>query len=567
MYKKLKKVVAAAVGFLCLSSFHNVLAADSSTKYDVTRIYGNTRYETCINICDKFNNDKVDTVIIASGNNFPDALAGSVLSKKLNAPILLVDKELTNSMDSIEYLKNHFNYDGNVYILGQGASVSEEYVNYIKNLGCKNITRLGGADRFDTNKKIVDTLNVQKGTPVVITNGYGFADALSVSSIATSKGYPILMSNSSNLSDEIKQKIKDIQPSQVYLIGGEGSLSNNIISQIENTVPQLGDNNIVRIGGSTRYDTSLDISKYFSMDSDTAVITSGKNFPDALSGSAVAAQKNAPIILTDGQDISSQKKYLDTTGYKNLILLGGTGAISNMCEDILKGTISELDIIKNKSVYNLNMKDNNEENYSVFIYSDDIQTKTASFDPDADWNSVWAGASDGDTLVKGHFKIAVAKQGEDTPDIYDNIISNNINNPFYSEDNKIVLNSSRKLVRVHQNSQTGNPDLLLIGLPASSNGSFVRVYYIKNGKLNLAKFIGSNDYDSDNDDIVTFNSKSLFFNQTEDNTFETSSYDMSGTWMFYIHSWKFDLDSGNFIYLSSRSMNKDNYFDYQDKVN
>lgn len=566
MYKNLKKVIAVTTVILCLSSFHNVLA-DSSKNYNVTRIYGNNRYETGINISEKFNNGKVDNVIIASGNNFPDALAGSVLSKKLNAPIILVDKKLTSSMDSIEYLKQHFNYDGKVYILGQTASVSEEYVNYIKNLGCKNIIRLGGSDRFDTNKKIVDTLDVQKGTPVVITNGYGFADALSVSSVAASKGYPILMSNSSNLSDEIKQKIKDIQPSQVYLIGGQGSLNNNIVSEIENIVPQLGDSNINRIGGSTRYDTSLDISKYFNMDSDTAVITNGQNFPDALSGSAIAAQKNAPIILTDGQDISSQKKYLDTTGYKNLILLGGTGAINNMCENILNGSISELDIIKSKSVNNFNMKDNNGENYSVFIYGDNIQTKTASFNTDDDWSNVWAGASEGDMVGKGHFKIAVAKQGEDTPDIYDDISSNNKNSAFYSEDNKIVLNLSRKLVRVHQNTQTGNPDFLLIGLPASTNASFVKMYYIKDGKLSQAKFLDSNSDDSDNDEALTVNSVSLFFNQTEDNTFETSTYDNSETFSFYIHSWKFDLDNGSFIYLGSRAMNKDDYFNYQDKAN
>lgn len=565
MYKNVKRIIVTAACILCLYPFHNVLA-DSSKNYNVTRIYGNNRYETCINISEKFNNDKADNVIIASGNNFPDALTGSVLSKKLNAPILLVNKGVSGSMDSIEYLKKHFNYDGKVYVLGQTASVSEEYVNYIKNLGCKNIIRLGGMDRFDTNKKIVDTLDVKQGTPVVITNGYGFADALSVSSVAASKGYPILMSNSSNLPDEIKQEIKNIQPSQVYLIGGEGSLNSSIISQVKNIVPQLGDNSITRIGGSTRYDTSLAISKHFNIDSDTAVITSGQNFPDALSGSAIAAQKNAPIILTDGKEISSQKKYLDTTGYQNLILLGGTGSINDICEGILKGTISELDIIKSKSVYELNMKDNNEENYSVFVYSDDMQTKAASFNSDDDWALPWAGASEGDTIGNGHFKIAVVKQGENTPDIYDNISSNNKDTFFYSDDNKIRMNLSRKLVRVHQNFQTGNPDLLLIGLPACTNASYVKVYYIKDGKLNEAKFLSQNR-DSSDDYVLTSNSLSLFFNQTEDNTFETSLYDNTKTCMFYIHSWKFDLDSGSFSYLGSRPMSVDDYYNYADKAN
>jgi putative cell wall-binding protein len=567
MYKNFKKVIAFAACSLCLTYSQGVFA-DSSKNYNVVRIYGNNRYETCLNISEKFNNEKVDNVIIASGNDFPDALSGSVLSKKFNAPILLVDKEIKNSMDSIQYLKQHFDYDGKVYVLGGAASVSEDYVNYIKNLGCKNVIRLGGKDRFDTNKKIIDTFDVQKGTPIILTNAYDFADALSVSSTAASKGYPIFMSNSSNLSDKVEQKINDIQPSKVYLIGGEGALSNNIISEVENIIPQLGDSNIIRIGGNTRYDTSLNISKYFNIDSDTAVIASGENFPDALSGSAIAAQKSAPIILTDGQDVSSQKKYLDTTNYKNLILLGGTEAINNMCEDILKGTISELDVIKSKSVYELNMKDNNEENYSVFIYSDDMQTKTASFNSDDDWSFPWAGASEGDTIGKGHFKIAVAKQGENTPDIYDNISSNNINTSFYSEDSKIRMNLSRKLVKVHQNSQTGNPDFLLIGLPANTNGSFVKVYYIKDGKLNEAKFLGQNSDSSDDYDyVLTSNSLSIFFNQTEDNIFETSLYDNTETFMFYIHSWKFDLDSGSFVYLGSRAMTIDDYVNYQDKAN
>ncbi|MBV4450440.1 cell wall-binding repeat-containing protein [Clostridium tyrobutyricum] len=550
MYKNLKKVIITAACILSLYPFHNVLA-DSSRSYSVTRIYGNNRYETCLNISKKFNNQKVDNVIIASGNNFPDALAGSVLSKKLNAPILLADRGVEGSMNSIDYLKKHFNYDGKIYVLGEKGSVSKEYVNYIKNLGCKNIIRLGGSDRFDTNKKIVDTLDVEKGTPVVITNAYGFADALSVSSVASSKGYPILMSNSSNLSDRIKQKIKDIQPSKIYLIGGTGSLNNSIISQAKNLVPQLGDDNIVRIGGATRYDTSLAISKYFNMNSDTAVITSGKNFPDALSGSALAAQKNAPIILTDGQDISSQKKYLDNTEYKNLILLGGTGAINSVCENILNGSVSQLDVIKSKSVYKLNMKDNNQENYSVFVYSDNAVTKTASFYSNDDWSLVWAGAAEGETLAKGNFKIAVVKDGEDTPYIYDNV-------------GNIVLNLSRNLVRVHENSQLGNPDFLLIGQPQFTNGSFIKVYYIKDGKLNEAKFIDADG--SVVNEAITFSSLSIFFNQTKDNIFEMSTYDNSGTFMFYIHSWKFDLDRCRFIYLGTRSMSKDDYFRYQDNA-
>ncbi|KZL91894.1 putative cell wall binding repeat 2 [Clostridium magnum DSM 2767] len=49
-------------------------------------------------------------------------------------------------------------------------------------------------------------------------NGYGFADALSVSSVAALKGYPILMTSASTLPDETKNILSTVQPSQVYVI-------------------------------------------------------------------------------------------------------------------------------------------------------------------------------------------------------------------------------------------------------------------------------------------------------------------------------------------------------------
>jgi putative cell wall-binding protein len=517
--------------------------------YNVNRIQGANRYKTSLNISKNFCDSKVNSVIVASGNNFPDALAGSGLSKKLNAPILLVDNDVKNSLDSIDYIKNHLNKSGKIYILGGQASVSEKYVNYIKTLGYKNIIRLGGKNRFDTNRIIVNSMNVEKGTPVVITNAYGFADALSVSSAAASKGYPILMSDSKNLSNEIKNKIKDIQPSKVYLIGGQGSLNNSIKSQIKSIVSNLNDSNIVRIGGNSRYDTSLEICKYFNLSSKTAIIANGQNFPDALSGSALASKENAPIILTDGKDITNQKKYLNSTNYKNLIILGGAGAVNYSLEDILKGTINELDIIKSKSLYNFNMKDNTGKNYAVYIYSDDNETKIADFNANSDWNFVWAGASEGDNLTRGHFKIAVSKQGETEPEIY-SMYDNTI----------LTLNLNRKLIKVHNNKQLNQPDFLLAAVPTCSNVSEMKAYYIKDGKLKVANFKHENEISNI---IYDFNSISPFFKQKEGNIFETSIYDNGETFRFYLKSWKFDLNSGNFIFLGERSMSVDEYSNYR----
>lgn len=344
--KKILSLVAAAVLIAGVSS-----TVYAKNNYEVKRIYGNTRYETSTSISNAFSDGKITNVIIASGNNFPDALAGSVLSKKLNAPILLVDKDLNRSADSINYIKSHLDSDGTVYVLGGNASVSEEYINNIKSLGFKNVERLGGTDRFDTNSIISRSMNVQKGTPIVLVNGYGFADALSVSSVAALKGYPILMSGPSGLSEKIQSQIKDIQPSKVYIIGGQSVLNNTVVEQIKSIVPTLTNDNIARIYGQNRYETSLNICKYFNLSTDTAIVANGESFPDALSGSALAAKLNAPIILTDGKNITNQKGYIDSNNFSKLILLGGNGSVSVHAENDFKGIVEKYNFEVNSSLY------------------------------------------------------------------------------------------------------------------------------------------------------------------------------------------------------------------------
>ena len=60
-----------------------------------------TRYETSTKIGDRLVSS---TVILASGENFPDALAASTLAQKIEAPILLVSKDKIDQ-SVIDYFK------------------------------------------------------------------------------------------------------------------------------------------------------------------------------------------------------------------------------------------------------------------------------------------------------------------------------------------------------------------------------------------------------------------------------------------------------------------------------
>ncbi|MBU3143441.1 cell wall-binding repeat-containing protein [Clostridium sp. CF012] len=292
----------------------------------VSRLSGDTRIETSIAIAkEQYTTTKPDAVVLATASGFADALVGSGLAYKYNAPLLLVNKTVSDSKSVLEYITTNLSKTKNIYILGGTGVISSEIADYLTVQGYK-IIRLGGKDRYETNQKIVDYLNITKGTSMVIATGNDFADALSISSIANIKGLPVLLNGMDTLTAGVRSYITNLQPTTIYLIGGTGVISTNV----ENEIKKLNVNiEIVRLGGKDRYETSMMIVDYFNLSSSTITVATGKDFPDALSGSVLAARKNSAVLLVDNKDISKQKGLLVKQKITNVILFGGEGVISN----------------------------------------------------------------------------------------------------------------------------------------------------------------------------------------------------------------------------------------------
>lgn len=308
----------------------NIYAIDSNR---VSRISGKDRYSTSIEIGKKFVEDKkIDAVILASGEDYPDALTGAILSKKYNAPLVLVEYDTKTSMEQIEFIASRLKPEGKVYILGGDKIVNNNFMNYFRQIGFKNIERIGGLDRYDTNSQIVEKAEIKEGTPVILTSSKSFADALSMSTISASKGYPILLTEKEHITVSAMSQIKKIKPKEIFIAGGVGALSSNIENQIKDEIPQIKDGNIIRLEGKDRYETSMEILRYFKSDlsDEKLYLASGRSFPDALSGTALAAKTDAPILLTNSQSIVDNKLELDK--FEKVTALGGIFSIDEYSE-------------------------------------------------------------------------------------------------------------------------------------------------------------------------------------------------------------------------------------------
>lgn len=293
---------------------------------NIVRLGGMTRVETSLQIAKyQFADKKPDAVVLATADNFPDAVVGSGLAYKYNAPLLLVNNTVSDSKDVLDYISANLTKDKKIYILGGTGAVSSQIFDYLNAQGY-SVTRFAGKDRYDTNQKIVDYMNVSKGTPLVIATGSDFADALSISSVADIKGYSVLLNAKDNLSNNVSNYITNVQPTEVYIIGGTGVLSVGIEDQIN----KLNENiKIVRLGGKGRYETSIQIADYFKLNSSIITAAIGTNFPDALSGSVLAARKNSSVLLIDNSNVTKQKDLLNRLKITNIIIFGGESVISS----------------------------------------------------------------------------------------------------------------------------------------------------------------------------------------------------------------------------------------------
>ena len=276
----------------------------------IHRIAGNTRYQTAVEIS-KNGWETADTVVIATGNNFPDALAGVPLAYKYDAPILLTNKRLSASVTS-ELQRLHAK---KAIILGGPNAVSGYTEDQLEGMGME-IQRIAGEDRFETAAFISAFLHSKADTAVVV-NGLNFPDALSSASYAGEQGYPILLTRPQKLSEDVKKSLKSFK--RTIVVGGSGVVSNELVTHLPN--PE-------RYGGSDRYETSAMVATQLNP-SHHAFMATGENFADALTGSVLAAKRSATFLLVPPNKIDdSIIAASENLGIHTFTILGGEKAVS-----------------------------------------------------------------------------------------------------------------------------------------------------------------------------------------------------------------------------------------------
>jgi putative cell wall-binding protein len=227
------------------------------------------------------------------------------------------------------------------FILGGTGAVSAAVEAALESeLGTGHVTRLGGANRYETANLIAGAVaaapDSQFDGTAFIATGLNFPDALAGSPLAAAGDWPILLSPASGLTASTLASIDSIGVSEVLILGGTGVVSEAIESELN---AKLG-GNVTRLAGPTRYHTANTVAGYgvssAGLKWDCLALATGQNFPDALAGGVLQGLEGSVMLLTQGtqlHDVVGDTLNANRAVIGEVRFLGGTGAVAQSVRD------------------------------------------------------------------------------------------------------------------------------------------------------------------------------------------------------------------------------------------
>lgn len=192
------------------------------------------------------------SVALASGENWPDALAGAALDR----PLLLTKQAFLPAVTRAYLAPCASHPKAKVIILGGTAAVSEEVAEALRAMGYR-VDRYAGDDRYATARRIARQFAPDDIANVYLASGANFADAVAAAPNVTSDT-PLILTTPTKLHDEARRFLAsdDRAVAKVTILGGNAAVSASVEAEIEALGIETD-----RIAGATRYETAALIAR------------------------------------------------------------------------------------------------------------------------------------------------------------------------------------------------------------------------------------------------------------------------------------------------------------------
>lgn len=262
------------------------------------------------------------TVYLASGRDFPDALAAGPAAAHDGGPLLLTERDVlpAATASSLTRLK-----PSRVVVVGGTTAVTTSVERAVRSLlPGATVDRLSGPDRLATGREVVSSA-FSTASHVYVATGLAFPDALSASAAAGAEDAPVVLvdGGASTLDADTRALLEGLDPSTITVVGGPSAVSDGLLSELNRIATTT------RAAGDERFATAAAVARTAFPDAHRAFLANGFTFPDALTGAVWAAATKSPLLTVTGDCVPAptMSAMLDT-GVQSATLLGGTAILS-----------------------------------------------------------------------------------------------------------------------------------------------------------------------------------------------------------------------------------------------
>lgn len=298
-------------------------------KFGTSRVAGSDRYATSVAVSKAAFPGTAPVVYIASGANYPDALAAGPAAAKRGGPLLLTTPTGLTADVSAEVGRLK---PSAIVVVGGAASVSDAVLTQLKAAApSATVSRAAGDDRFATSRAVVSGA-FTTATTVYLASGSNFPDALSAGGAAGAKGAPIVLVDgaASAVDPATSSLLASLKVKNIALVGGASAVS----AGVAGSLTKAG-YTVTRLAGSDRYGTALAVNGNAYSHASTAVIATGFGFPDALAATSWAGQTSSPLYLAPGSCVPrGVLSDLGRLGVKSVTLVGGLAVLTSATSDL-----------------------------------------------------------------------------------------------------------------------------------------------------------------------------------------------------------------------------------------
>jgi glucose/arabinose dehydrogenase/putative cell wall-binding protein len=300
----------------------------------VARIAGPDRYATATAISAAHFGPGVPVAYIATGLKFPDALAGAAAAAHDGGPLLLVTDSGIPASTAAELLRLQ---PGSIRVVGGPGVVSDGVLSALSAYTSGPVTRISGADRYQTAAAISAATFPPGVSTVYVATGATFPDALAAAAAAAHFDGPVLLTMPDSLPAAVQAELIRLNPGRVVIVGGTGAISSGVAAAVDGIVSAPVD----RLAGANRYGTAAAVSADAWPESDVVYVATGANFPDGLAGGAAAAVPDVPLLLVETNAVPTVTgQELLRLHETRIVILGGTGVVSSLAANRLNALLA-----------------------------------------------------------------------------------------------------------------------------------------------------------------------------------------------------------------------------------